>query len=161
ILDVKTFSQIGDSALIGKTKRIEEKVNGLPTSFVPGRNLIFGVYAAALAFKKGFKYVGMGVCQTDFSGYPDCRDESIRCLESTIRKGFETDLYIHTPLMLLTKAETVKLMQKLGKLDWYKYTHTCYEGKRPACRVCPACKLRLKGFKDAGVKDPIEYVSGG
>jgi len=98
-----------------------------------------------------------GVCQTDYSGYPDCRDSTIKSLQATLKLGMEYDIIIHTPLMWKTKAETIKLMEKLGGLELYKYTHTCYKGERPACGACPACELRLKGFEEASIKDPLEY----
>jgi len=129
----------------------------LPTTFVPGRNILFLTIAAAYAYQKRIKHIITGVCQTDYSGYPDCRDATIKSLQATLKLGLEYDIIIHTPLMWKTKAETIKMMQKLGGLELYKYTHTCYKGERPACGECPACELRLKGFKEVGLVDPLEY----
>lgn len=133
------------------------KDSGLPTTFVPGRNLIFILIASSYAYQNNIDNVITGVCQTDYSGYPDCRDSTIKSLQSTIRLGLDRDIIIHTPLMFLTKAETIELMDRYGGYDYYKYTHTCYEGKRPACGLCPACLLRLKGFYESGNIDPLDY----
>jgi len=131
---------------------------GLPSTFVEGRNHIFLSVAAIYAKQKGIPNLVTGVCQTDFSGYPDCRDDFIKSLQKTLNLAMEYPFKILTPLMHLTKAETVQLMEKLGGLDLLQYTHTCYEGGRPACGKCPACKLRLKGFKEAGIQDPLPYL---
>jgi len=159
ILHVNTLKEIGNSALLNKVEKIKKGTNNLPTSFVPGRNLIFSLYASALAYKKGFKHIGLGVCEMDYSGYPDCRDETIKSMEETIKKGFNYDIHIHTPLMWLTKSKIIKLMKKLNKIKWYKYTHTCYNPNKEgiSCGECPACKIRIKGFKEAGYIDPIKY----
>lgn len=135
----------------------------LPSTFVPGRNHIFLSIAAIYAKQLGISDIITGVCQTDYSGYPDCRNEFIKSLEKTINLAFGNTkinpdtIKIHTPLMWLTKSKTVKLMQQLGQIKLLKYSHTCYKGYRPACGKCPACKLRLKGFREAGVKDPLGY----
>ena len=113
--------------------------------------------AGAVAYQKKIKHLVTGVCQTDYSGYPDCRDSTMKSLQETLQLGMDYDIKIHTPLMWKSKAETIKLMQDLGEIKLLKYTHTCYEGKRPACGNCFACELRLKGFKEAGVIDPLEY----
>lgn len=157
------FQQFTKSALTNKDIKIKISKNKLPTTFVPGRNLIFLSIAAIYAKQLGITNIITGVCQTDYSGYPDCRDEFVKSLEKTVNSAFgetknsKTRLKIHTPLMWLTKAETVKLMQQLGKIELLKYTHTCYKGERPACGKCPACVLRLKGFKEAKIKDPLSY----
>lgn len=138
--------------------KLEIKVgNGLPSTFVDGRNHMFLSVAAIYAKQMSIPNLVTGVCQTDYSGYPDCRDDFIKSLEKTLRLAMEYPFKIHTPLMRLTKAQSIKLMQKLGGLNLLKYTHTCYEGSKPACGKCPACKLRLNGFKEAGIKDPIPY----
>lgn len=151
------FQKFTKNALLDKNIKIKTPKNKLPNTFVPGRNLIFFSIAAIYAKQLGIKDIITGVCQTDYSGYPDCRDEFVKSLEKSLSLAMEENFTIHTPLMWLSKAETVKLMQQLGKLDLLKYSHTCYEGKRPACGKCPACKLRLKGFKEAGVQDPLTY----
>lgn len=133
------------------------KKGELPSTFVDGRNQVFLTTAAIYAKQKGIPNLVAGVCQADYSGYPDCREDFIRSLQKTLRLAMEYPFKIHTPLMKLTKAETVKLMQKLGGIGLLRYTHTCYEGTRPACGKCPACRLRLKGFREAGEEDPISY----
>ena len=159
ILPINTFKEIGNSALLeeGDISANHNTDRNLPASFVPGRNLIFLTFTAAFAFKKNIKNIITGVCQTDFSGYFDCRNNTIKATNLSINLGMGYDFNIETPLMWLTKAETVELMNRLGKIEWLKHSHTCYEGKRPACGICPSCKLRIKGFQEAGVTDPIEY----
>lgn len=132
-----------------------EKNPELPASFVPGRNYIFLGLAGALSFQLGIKNIITGVCQTDFSGYPDCRDLSIKAIQNALSLCLDYKITIHTPLMWKTKAETVLMMKGLGKLEWYVDTMTCYEGKFPPCMKCPACKLRTKGFEESGVEDPL------
>lgn len=154
------FSQITKSALIDKDKSLLEQFEldeDLPASFVPFRNLYFFSLAASICYFYGIKNIVVGVSQTDFSGYPDCRNTFIKSLNATLELAVDSSFEIHAPLMYLSKKETVLLMKDLGYLEWYKYTHTCYEGKRPACGKCPACILRLRGFEEAGIKDPIEY----
>ena len=120
-----------------------------------GRNLIFLTFAAAYARQLGASHLVTGVAQTDYSGYPDCRDTTIRSLERTLTLGMDTAFSIHTPLMNLTKAETVKLAVKVGAYDAMSLTHTCYAGSRPPCGVCAACVLRAKGFAEADLVDPL------
>ncbi len=154
------FSQITKSALLDSNKSLLDKFeldDSLPASFVPFRNLYFITLAASICYFYGIKNIVVGVSQTDFSGYPDCRNTFIKSLNATLELAVDSSFEIYAPLMYLSKKETILLMKKLGYLEWYKYTHTCYEGKRPACGRCPACKLRLKGFEEAGIKDPIEY----
>lgn len=129
----------------------------VPTTFVPYRNVHFLLIASTYARSKGIKHLVTGVCETDFSGYKDCRDDFIKKFNAMINSADDYELTIHTPLMWLTKAKTVLLMKKLGMLDLYKYTHTCYEGRKLACGTCPACILRRKGFEEADIKDPLEY----
>lgn len=156
--ELDVLKQIGDSALfneddISSTHRGSEE---LPASFVPGRNLFFLTVAAAYAFKNDFSHIITGVCQTDYSGYPDCRIETIKSLEHSLNLGMSSDFQIHTPLMYLSKKQTVELAQKLeGCMEGLKYSHTCYNGEFPPCGKCPACILRQKGFDEAGVVDPI------
>lgn len=157
IQKVSLLKELTSNALTDPNVKISTG-KGLPSTFVPGRNLIFLTIAAIHALKLKTTNIITGVCQTDFSGYPDCRDKFIKSLEKTLRLAMEVPFKIHTPLMWLTKAQTVKLMQKLDKVDLLKYSHTCYKGLRPACSKCPACKLRLKGFKEAKMNDPLEYA---
>ena len=157
-LKVSSLQLLGGSALIGDEGAINQSHpmnESVPASFVPGRNYIFLGLAAAKAYQLGIDHLITGVCQTDFSGYADCRDNSIKAIQVALSNCLSKDIYIHTPLMWKTKAETVLLMKNLGKLDWYQHTHTCYEGMYPPCRKCPACLLRAKGFREAGIEDPI------
>ena len=157
-IPISSLAALEDSSLIGTSGNIKEPHRGnkdLPASFVPGRNYIFLGLAAAKAYQLGVHNIITGVCQTDFSGYPDCRDTSMKAVQEALYLCLDYPIYIHTPLMWKTKAETVLLMEELGKLDWYAHTHTCYEGKKPPCGVCPACKLRIKGFEEAGIRDPL------
>ncbi len=157
MIDMTWLNDLSPSALTRSTIAIGETPGQLPTTFVDGRNLFFISVAAVIAKQRGITDLYTGVCETDFSGYPDCRHDFIQSLQTTLRLGLDYPLTIHTPLMWLSKAETVQKMAELGKLDWYADTHTCYEGTRPACGTCPACRLRLNGFKAAGVTDPIAY----
>lgn len=127
----------------------------LPATFLPFRNLFLITAAAAKGLKFGVTNVVTGICQTDYSGYPDCRDEFRQNLETTLSSAIDTRITIHAPLMYLSKAATVKMMDGFGKMDWYKYTHTCYNGVNPPCGNCPSCKLRIKGFEEAGFNDPL------
>jgi len=157
-LKLDFISQLGNSALVGfgdisASHSLSDK---LPASFVPGRNVFFLSVAAAIAYEKGIHDIVTGVGQTDFSGYPDCRDNTIKALQITLSLAMDYDFTIHTPLMWLTKAETIKLALSLpGCSRALAYSHTCYEGKVPPCGECPACKLRAKGFKEVGIKDPL------
>jgi 7-cyano-7-deazaguanine synthase len=133
---------------------------------VPGRNLIFLAHAASYAYTFGIRDLVTGVCQTDYSGYPDCRDETIRSLEKALGLGLDLsgpgrDLLIHTPLMYKTKAESVRWAAELGAMESLALSHTCYEGLYPPCGVCPACTLRSKGFAEAGVEDPLVARAAG
>ena len=159
-IDIKDLlNNIADSALLNHSLDISahhKTSQNLPASFIPGRNILLLTIAASLAFKEGIHNIVTGVCQTDFSGYPDCRDNTIKSLQVTLSLAMDYEFTIHTPLMWLTKAETVKLAQTLpGCFDALAYSHTCYEGQIPPCMICPACKLRKKGFDEAGVKDPL------
>jgi 7-cyano-7-deazaguanine synthase len=127
----------------------------LPTTFVPGRNLIFLTFAAAFAYQKGIGNLVTGVAQTDYSGYPDCREKTLKALETAIQLGMEYEVQIHTPLMFMSKAETVQLAQQCGAMEALAHSHTCYRGEQPPCGHCPACELRAKGFKEAGLPDPL------
>ena len=157
IVDLAFLPKLSTNAQTDDSLSIEHNEGELPSTFVPGRNLFFLSVAAVIAREKGFDTLYTGVCETDYSGYPDCRSDFIASCEQTINLAMETKLKIKTPLMALSKAETVYLMKDLGHLEWYSETHTCYEGKRPACGVCPACLLRLKGFEEAGISDPLLY----
>lgn len=158
MLPIDTFAALGGNALVDSklaTTGQAERAPDLPATFVPGRNLVFLTYAAAWAWQLGAGHLVTGVAQTDYSGYPDCREETIAALQTALQKGMESDLVIHTPLMHLSKKETVLLARDLGALEVMALTHTCYEGLRPPCGVCAACLLRARGFKEAGIEDPL------
>ncbi len=129
----------------------------LPKSFVPGRNLIFLTSAASIALSQGIEHLVTGVCQTDYSGYPDCRRDTIDALQTAINLGSRglSEITIHTPLMYLTKAQTVELARSL-KMGWeaVALSWTCYEGGEAPCGKCPACELRAKGFAESRYRDP-------
>ena len=157
-LPIDTFAALGGDALTDPDIDVvneEESETGLPNTFVPGRNLIFLTYAAAYAYQRNIRHLVTGVAQTDYSGYPDCREDTITALQHTLRLGMESDVTIHTPLMHLSKKETVELARDLGALSAMALTHTCYKGERPPCGSCAACELRAKGFAEAGVNDPL------
>jgi 7-cyano-7-deazaguanine synthase len=152
------FKDLTNSALTNSKIEITEgDKNSLPSTFVPGRNLIFLSTAAIHAHQNGISELITGVCETDYSGYPDCRENFVKSLEESISLALDTKINIHTPLMHLNKAQSVEMMKQLGQLELLKHSHTCYKGNRPACGNCPSCQLRLKGFKDAGIIDPIQY----
>ncbi len=157
VIPCDSFRVLGGNALTG-SEAVEDGVRAedhLPNTFVPGRNLIFLTLAAAYAYQRGISEIVTGVCQTDYSGYPDCRAETMAALQQSLRTGMAAPFTIHTPLMHLTKAETVKMITDLGHLDLLAWSHTCYNGNVPPCGTCPACELRAKGFREAGVPDPL------
>lgn len=157
-LPIDTFAALGGDALTDSNIDIENGTaaeTGLPNTFVPGRNLIFLTYAAAFAYQRKIDHLVTGVAQTDYSGYPDCREATISALQQSLRLGMESDVTIHTPLMHLSKKETVLLARDLGALPAMALTHTCYNGERPPCGRCAACELRAKGFAEAGIDDPL------
>jgi 7-cyano-7-deazaguanine synthase len=158
VLPIDTFAALGGDALTDANVPVQAGTDdrtGLPNTFVPGRNLVFLTFAAAFAYQRGIGNVVTGVAQTDYSGYPDCREGTITSLQQTIRLGMEFDVSLHTPLMHLSKKETVELARDLGALPAMALTHTCYNGQRPPCGECPACVLRARGFAEAGLEDPL------
>ncbi len=158
ILPIDTFAALGGDALTDPDIAVASEASeetSLPNTFVPGRNLIFLTFAAAYAYQRGIANLVTGVAQTDYSGYPDCREETMESLQAALQKGMESDIRIHTPLMHLSKKETVQLAEELGALPAMALTHTCYNGARPPCGACPACELRARGFEEAGIADPL------
>lgn len=156
VLDIRGFGAVAESALTAD-RAIEMTARGLPSTFVPGRNLVFLTYAAALADRRGLKALVGGMCETDFSGYPDCRRDTLDALETALNLGMDRDFRIETPLMRLTKAQTWALAKGLGGETLVGITiadsHTCYRGERGelhpwghGCGACPACELRAAGF---------------
>jgi 7-cyano-7-deazaguanine synthase len=157
LLPLETLKAIGGSALTDAL-RIEMGENGLPTSFVPGRNVMFLTAAAALGYRRGIADLVGGMCETDYSGYPDCRDETIQATAKALSLALAQGIRIHTPLMWLDKAATWTLAEELGGsalVDLIvRETVTCYEGDRThshdwgfGCGACPACELRAAGYK--------------
>jgi 7-cyano-7-deazaguanine synthase len=155
-LEIPTLAAVSDTAL---TRDVEIAMGegGLPNTFVPGRNLIFLIFAAALAYRRGIKHIVTGVCETDYSGYPDCRDDTIKALQVAINLGMERRFVLHTPLMWRDKAGTWTLAHDLGGetlVDLIRErSHSCYLGVRTTshgwgfgCGECPACRLRAEGW---------------
>ncbi len=148
ILDMSLLSQLSPNALTDHSMQIENDENGIPNTFVPARNLLFLSFAGALAYQIGAKHIITGVCETDFSGYPDCRDSFIKSMNLSLNLSMDKDFVIHTPLMWLNKKETWALSDQLGALDYVREkTLTCYNGlMSDGCGECPACKLRKQGL---------------
>lgn len=146
-LDMHLLNQLAPNALTRQDIEIEEG-DGLPSTFVPGRNLLFFSFAAILASQLGARHIITGVSQTDFSGYPDCRDAFIKSLNVTLNLAMDDEFVIHTPLMWLDKSEVWALSDKLGAFEFVKEkTLTCYNGiKGTGCGECPSCRLRQNGL---------------
>ena len=160
-LHVPTLAEIGGSSLTGAPHRPaasggKPRDDGLPDSFVPGRNLVFLTFAAALAARRGIRHLVGGMCETDYSGYPDCRDDTLKSLQATINLGMNTRIVLHTPLMWRDKAATWRLAEALGGAALVELiraeSHSCYQGDRTprawgaGCAACPACDLRARGW---------------
>jgi 7-cyano-7-deazaguanine synthase len=157
VIDLAMLGQISDTALTRETE-IAMQQNGLPNTFVPGRNLVFLTFAGALAYRRGARHIVAGMCETDFSGYPDCRDDTMKAMQLALNLGMEQRFVIHTPLMWIDKAATWALAGTLGGdalTDIIRRdTHTCYNGDRAhfhdwgyGCGTCPACMLRATGYQ--------------
>lgn len=158
VLPLNTFAALGQNALIDQDMTLPTEPapeGGLPNTFVPGRNLIFLTFAAAFAYTRRLRHLVTGVAQTDYSGYPDCRQQTLQTLEKAVNLGMEAEMVFHTPLMFLSKRETVLLAQRLGAMPALALSHTCYRGSHPPCGCCMACQLRAKGFAEAGLPDPL------
>jgi 7-cyano-7-deazaguanine synthase len=156
LLDLRLLGQVSDTALTAD-KAIEYEKSGLPNTFVPGRNIIFFTFAAALAYRRSLSVLVGGMCETDYSGYPDCRDDTLKALQVTLGLGLDTRLLIETPLMWIDKAQTWRLSQELGGDALVELirseTHSCYMGDHVTehawgygCGRCPACELRSRGW---------------
>lgn len=151
ILDMALLNQLAPSALTRDDIEVKDgEEGGLPSSFVPGRNLVFLTFAGILASQISAKHIVTGVCETDFSGYPDCRDIFVKSLNVTLNLSMDSQFVIHTPLMWIDKAETWKLADELNALDFVREkTLTCYNGIiADGCGECPACKLRKRGLDE-------------
>lgn len=156
MIDLSLLGKISDTALTQNVE-IAMQANGLPNTFVPGRNLLFMTVAATVAYRRGLDVLVGGMCETDFSGYPDCRNDTMQSLQTTLNLGMATNIQIETPLMWIDKAATWELARTLGGqalIDLIREdTHTCYLGERGAlhawgygCGTCPACVLRANGY---------------
>ncbi|MGE7602310.1 7-cyano-7-deazaguanine synthase QueC [Peribacillus sp. NPDC097675] len=151
VLDMSLLNQLAPNALTRRDIAVVDGVDGeLPSTFVPGRNLLFMSFAGVLASQIGAKHIVTGVCETDFSGYPDCRDVFIKSLNVTLNLSMDQNFVIDTPLMWLNKEETWEMADKLGAFDFVREkTLTCYNGiMADGCGQCPACKLRKNGLDD-------------
>ena len=155
LVDLSVLGRLSDTAL---TRDVEIALgdSGLPTTFVPGRNLLFLTFAAAVAYRRGAKHLIAGMCETDYSGYPDCRDDTIKAMQVALTLGMDRRFVIHTPLMWIDKAATWRLAEQLGGTPLVEivreHTHSCYQGDRGqrhewgyGCGTCPACTLRAAG----------------
>jgi 7-cyano-7-deazaguanine synthase len=157
LIDLTVLGQISDTALT-RDGAIEFAASGLPNTFVPGRNLLFFTFAAATGYLRGLRHLVGGMCETDYSGYPDCRDDSLKALQAALTLGMNHRFVIHTPLMWRDKAATWALARDLGGMPLVELireeTHSCYQGERShrhdwgyGCGACPACDLRRKGWE--------------
>lgn len=158
VIDLAGFGAISETALT-RDREIDMLESGLPNTFVPGRNLVFLNYAAALGWRRGFSDLVAGMCEADFSGYPDCRKETLDAQMKAISLGLDRDFTLHTPLMTRSKAQAWIFAEELGRKELVEVirtkTHTCYLGVRDTlhewgygCGTCPACDLRAKGWED-------------
>ena len=156
LLDLAVLGEVSETSLTRDTAFKMEQ-NGLPNTFVPGRNLLFLTLAAAVAYRRDLQVIVTGVCETDFSGYPDCRDDTMKAMQLALSLGMDKRFLIDTPLMWIDKAATWRLAESLGGqalVDLIvEHTHTCYLGDRDhrhlwgyGCGACPACELRLRGY---------------
>lgn len=156
MIDLASLGQISDTALT-RDVAIEMADSGLPTTFVPGRNLVFLTFAAALAYRRGARHLVAGMCETDYSGYPDCRDDTIKAMQVALTLGMDRRFVVHTPLMWIDKAATFALAEEIGGERLVQavveLTHSCYLGDRSrrhdwgyGCGECPACELRAAGY---------------
>lgn len=157
-LGLETLGKVSETALT-RDVAIEMGANGLPNTFVPGRNILFLTFAATLAYRRGLRHIVAGMCETDFSGYPDCRDDAIKALQVALNLGMAQSFVLHTPLMWLDKAATWDLARELGGDALVQliveHSHTCYRGEREVrhdwgygCGTCPACEIRARGFEE-------------
>lgn len=156
LIKLDSLAALSESALIRPTE-IEIAESGLPTTFVPGRNLLFFCFAGALAYRRGARHLVAGMCETDYSGYPDCRDDTVKAMQLALTLGLDRRVTIHTPLMWVDKADTFDMAEMIGGpafLDLViEDSHSCYLGDRSrrhewgyGCGTCPACELRAQGF---------------
>lgn len=149
VLDLSLITAITHNALTDAQAAIETDAQGMPNTFVDGRNALFLLYAAIYAKSQNIRDIFIGVCETDFSGYPDCRQIFVQSMNVTLNLAMAYDFRLHTPLMYLTKKETWVLADELGVLDYIRTrTHTCYLGVDGGCHECPSCVLRERGLAE-------------
>lgn len=162
VVNIDSLGAISETSLT-RNVQIEMTTSGLPSTFVPGRNLIFFAFAGALAYRRGLRHLVAGMCETDYSGYPDCRDDTIKAMQLALGLGMDRRFVLHTPLMWIDKAATFELAERIGGKPLadlvIEETHSCYMGDRAhrqewgyGCGTCPACQLRASGYK--------KYVAG-
>jgi 7-cyano-7-deazaguanine synthase len=156
LIKLDALAAVSDTALT-RPMQIEIAESGLPTTFVPGRNLVFFCFAGALAYRRGARHLVAGMCETDYSGYPDCRDDTIKAMQVALTLGLDKRVTIHTPLMWVDKAHTFAMAEQIGGKAFLDLliedSHSCYLGDRSrrhdwgyGCGTCPACQLRARGF---------------
>ena len=149
VLDLSLITAITHNALTDAQAAIQTDAQGMPNTFVDGRNALFLLYAAIYAKSQNIRDIFIGVCETDFSGYPDCRQMFVQSMNVTLNLAMAYDFRLHTPLMYLTKKETWALADELGVLDYIRTrTHTCYLGVDGGCHECPSCILRERGLAE-------------
>jgi len=163
VVNIDSLGAISETSLT-RNVQIEMTASGLPSTFVPGRNLIFFAFAGAVAYRRGLKHIIAGMCETDYSGYPDCRDDTIKAMQLALGLGMDRRFVLHTPLMWIDKAATFELAERIGGKKLadvvIEETHSCYMGDRAhkhewgyGCGKCPACQLRSSGYE--------KYKAGG
>lgn len=159
--ELRNVGNLGGSALTDPSLELRPDGghNDLPNAMTPGRNGVFLFHALNVAVRFGARHLVAGLCLADEAGFPDCREEFRSAIERTLGLAVDMPIRVHAPLMHLSKAASVQLAVDLGALELLGLSHTCYEGRRPACGRCTACKARLQGFREAGLEDPIPYVS--
>ena len=157
VVNIDSLGAISETSLT-RNVQIEMNASGLPSTFVPGRNLIFFAFAGAVAYRRGLRHLVAGMCETDYSGYPDCRDDTIKAMQLALGLGMDRRFVIHTPLMWIDKAATFELAERIGGKPLAEIvieeTHSCYMGDRAhkhewgyGCGECPACQLRASGYE--------------
>ncbi len=157
MVEIEALGRMSDTALT-RDVAIRFEANGLPNTFVPGRNLLFLTFAAATAYRRGLRRLVLGVCETDYSGYPDCRDDAMKAMQVALNVGMDSRFAVETPLMWIDKADTWRLAERLGGSALVEIvrleTHSCYHGDRErlndwgyGCGECPACRLRAEGYR--------------
>lgn len=157
VVNIDSLGAISETSLT-RNVQIEMTTSGLPSTFVPGRNLIFFAFAGAVAYRRGLRHMVAGMCETDYSGYPDCRDDTIKAMQLALGLGMDRRFVIHTPLMWIDKAATFELAERIGGKPLAEIvieeTHSCYMGDRAhkhewgyGCGECPACQLRASGYE--------------